>query len=239
VGQRIAPSRVALGALCLYTFRDDVDLPPDKSGPAAVAGNAAHASIESFVRDGEILPALPPSFGGWWEASGLSHDTHDLTVEMPIVYNFMRGESRIVERLANGRMPPTTADEMPCAIDLVAVPHDGGTPVLFDWKTGKPKDFGWQMLTYATAFDRLSATPRDLVRADVVYVHPERTFQDALFVFDAMDLDAAEQTFRNMKRALPLAQPTPGRHCRDLWCRLRETCGARRDWEKQNRRASA
>jgi len=239
MGQRLSPSRMALAERCLYTFREDVTLPPDKTGPEAQAGKDAHAAIEAFIRDGVICNDTPPSFLLWWDVSGLSHETHTLTAEMPIVYNFTRGESRIVETLPNGRMPPTSDDEMPCMIDLVAVPHDDREPVIvIDWKTGKPKDFQWQMLTYALALNRLRDLDVEPVVARVVYVHAARTLEDAPMVFDAMDLDVAEQTIRNAKRRLPLAQPTPGKHCRDQWCRLRETCGARREWERQNRRAA-
>lgn len=239
MGQRLSPSRMALAERCLYTFRDDVTLPPDKTGPEAQAGKDAHAAIESYIRDGEVTDALPASFVPWLEASGLSHATHELTAELPIVYNHATGRSRVVETLPNGSMPPTTDDEMPCMIDLVAVPYDDREPVIvIDWKTGKPKDFQWQMLTYALAFNRLRDLDVEPVIARVVYVHAARTFEDAPMLFDAMDLDVAEQTIRNARRRLPLAQPTPGKHCRDQWCRLRETCGARREWEKQNRRAA-
>lgn len=237
MGQRLSPSRMALAERCLYTFRDDVPLPPDKSGPTALAGKSVHGAIEAYVRDGEVSEDLPHSFLSWWQASGLSHETHTLEVEMPIVYDFAAGRSRVVETLENGRMPPTTATEMPCMIDLVAVPHDDRLPaVVIDWKTGKPKDFRWQMLSYALALNRLKDGDTEDVHALVVYVHESRTWQDFVTVFDAMDLDAAEQTMRAARRQLPVAQPTPGPHCRDLWCRLRETCGARREWERGNRR---
>lgn len=240
MGQRLSPSRMALAERCLYTFRDDVTLPPDKSGPEAIAGKAVHSAIEAYVRDGEVTADLPESFLAWWDASGLSHETHTLTAEMPIVYDFERGESRVVETLDNGRMPPTTDTEMPCVLDLVAVPRDDRESVLVvDWKTGKPKDFQWQMVTYALALNRLRDLDVDPVRALVVYVHESRTWQDMPMVFDAMDLDAAEQTIRNARRRLPLAQPTPGAHCRDMWCRLRETCGARREWERSKRKVAA
>lgn len=238
MGQRLSPSRMALAEKCLYTFREDVTLPPDKSGPEALAGKAAHAAIETLIRDGSVTDDLPPSFLPWLEASGLSHETHDLTVELPIVYDHARGTSRVVELLPNGRMPPTSDDEMPCMIDLVAVPRDGGPAIVIDWKTGKPKDFGWQMLTYALAFNRLRDLDVEPVTALVVYVHADRTWQDMPMVFDSLDLDVAEQTIRDARRRLPMAQPTPGKHCRDQWCRLRETCGARREWEKQNRKAA-
>lgn len=228
MGQRLSPSRFALARECLYTFRDDVRLPPDTTGPEAARGKDVHLAIEEYIRDGAMCESLPGHFVDWWESAGLDAGARAVLVELPIVYDFTAGTSLVVEKTADGRMPPTKATEQPCIPDVVI---DRGDAIeIIDWKTGKPKDFVPQMSVYAAAVARLLGAHE--VTARVVYVHADRTWSDMPMVFDALDIDSTEMALRDLPAAIPTAQPRPGRHCRDQWCRLRETCGAHREWRK-------
>jgi hypothetical protein len=235
---RLSASGVHLAVHCAHPFRHDVEVPPDKPGPAAKKGTAVHSAIESYLTDGVYPGTEDPSFTlfsvwlDWWDRSPVSRFAH--LSEVPLILDVERRRVRQLPRTSHRDYGDVEHTEIPMTLDLAAVSPDRA--IVFDWKTGKVGDASAQLITNALAWSIHSK--RGTARAQAIYLTETGVIEGEVYQLDALDLDAHLVTLRRILRALPTAEPVAGEWCSAGYCPLRSKCGAHRAWLKANREPS-
>ena len=233
---------VRLAVHCGHSFRGDIPVPYEKSGPAAVHGTAVHAAIEAYLdrseypkeADDEKVFATFSTWLEWWDRVG-GRDFPGAMTEVPMVLDVQRATVRQVPRGAHRAYGEIGPFEIPMTIDLCS-PCDGPIASLYDWKTGRPGDAcAPQLATNALALS--IATGATAAFAQAIYLTPQVVIEAEPVELDALDLGEHLDTLRRVMRALPMAEPVPGPHCKSEWCKLREKCTAHRAYLREERAA--
>lgn len=238
---RVSGSALALLRHCAYGFRDDLaPPPPDEPGRPAVVGTAAHARIAA--RLGFAEPLL----------EGLSDDERRTvdeqtaravewlatrpglaTAALPEVAYAWSVSAHRARRLmplhARDYSDVVRTHEIPCTLDAVAVLSQQRALVV-DWKTGRaahvePARDNAQLLLGALCARSYYGVQE--VEIGIVYLgdgsEPAR-YSSA--VVSDLELDAFGAELAALWYSIPTAEPRPGAHCTEKYCKRLGQCPA-------------
>lgn len=230
--RQLSASSVHAAMRCGYPFRVDVRTIPRPAGAAAAFGTSVHAALESHIR------RQPFEWPTEHEADGKRHLDQALRwlassdeyrsgmpelVETGIIYDVAgdtaawgprRGEDGY-DQTPPGHIRGTLDMGWPVAFVLSTGPCIPGV-VIIDLKTGKKSDHSMQLATLAVGVSR--ALGVEHIRVSALYTRLTKAFEDEVRMYGPDDLDAHAGTLHRLMRTLPVAQPTPGDHCR--WCEV-------------------
>ena len=235
---RVSGSALALLRACAYPFRDDLaPLPPEAVSRASVVGSASHATIAAALGHAAGEPfalsederatadACAARALDWLAALPGRHEA-----EVAYAWDvYARKARRLVQRHARDYADVDRSREIPCTLDVVS---KGAIPTVLDWKTGRashvePSRDNAQLLLGALCL--ASETGAERVEVGLVFLgdgsEPARA---SLATVDALDLDAFASELERLFRSIPTAEPTPGAHCTERYCRRLGQCDATR-----------
>jgi PD-(D/E)XK nuclease superfamily len=241
----ISASKFALLRSCRYWARDDVPHGVDRGSAEASRGDEVHASIQAFVRREPIPePTTDEARTMWGHAlRWLEARETPLEAEEPFAFDPTSGVgvmlSPILEELgATGQRayadPETWAkiveahrlsgSAIPMTLDLIE--SDGETATIYDWTTtswaGGATDKRAQLSINALALSRSWGIEK--VRIVRLVLTVDSLQEDALGTLEEFDFAQLEGEIGATLAAIPGSAPTPGLHCRELYCPDREVC---------------
>ena len=220
-------SRTGLLFECQYSFRPDVQGPPeDESSEKAAYGTRVHERAEQISRGkliyvaADLTPELTDAIA---LANYVTRLPGDPFYEIKLAYDPTTRTARTLTNPEPRDYTECTPTELPGTADFIAL--DVETAYVVDYKTGSTS---WEAYRDQLNFLALAACrKRGLTRAVciVLKVFNGETY-DRAWVLEREDLDAFEERLIRVARNIPSAEPQPGVHCVGQFCRLAGTCPA-------------
>lgn len=236
----VSGSLLALLRQCAYPARDDLAPPPrEEPGRAAIVGTAAHARIaaalglaepllDGLTDDERVTVSAQTIRAQEWLAQRAL--TTSATPEVAYAYDVIaRRARRLQPRHARDYSDVDRTREIPCTLDVIAV-LDPSRALVIDWKTGRSahvepaRDNAQLLLGALCARSHYGVSE---VEVGIVYLgdgsEPAR-YSSA--VVSDLELDAFAEELARLLSAIPAAEPRPGAHCTERYCRRLGQCPA-------------
>lgn len=233
---RLAPSRLHLAMLCGYSARADVDVVEVGDEAPAAMGRALHYVSEIDVSQDTAVSATdiaerydvdPAELAGyvsalrpWWRAETAARPGIAWKAEVSYALDVAAWSVRYLpEDRAAWELLPT---EIPGRTDLEGIEGDVGH--VLDVKTGeRPIEAkgNLQLLFGAACLNARTGIKR--FRTGIVRINPDGASVDEATV-GPLDIASVRHRLVQLARTVPTAEPSPGPHCRDLFCRLHGAC---------------
>lgn len=219
----LSASKLDLAAQCAWWARPDAPRPPYVPSRYADAGNDVHDENEAFLRDGILGSSelFRVWLHEWWFAE--MRERSQWAPELQIAMEPRTGETKVghaSRRDRDYRWIPR--GWISGTSDAVRVwDQDGERWVhIVDWKTGRadhvePVARNRQMLFLAAAFARHYGATRAIVELAFIHLEGVQTERAEIDCFDTADFCA---DLRALAESIPLAEPSPGPHCRGKFC---------------------
>lgn len=252
---RLSGSKVGLALQCGWWAQDSVNLPPDEAGSAALIGTAFHTLAGARIEGLDIVDALElakPDLERitlderfavidraerWWVESwpDAAPPADGTRVEVAYAYDPAAGTARelgtnIGREYAEAGAKP---GDICCSVDVVNVSLDGTDAIIIDHKTGRgrPQHASESGQLWFAALCVLRCNPRlERIRIEYHYVDERGGIEaESHEILDpAFELAAFAAELREAAEAIAseTAEPTPGMHCSELYCRARTICPA-------------
>ena len=244
----ITASSAALAHACQWSFRPDVELPPEPTPTGARSRGTAFARLcEHRIHGGptpplsELVAELGDDEGRrlvamWghasrWLDAHLADTSAGWCAERAFAYDPTTDVGRELTRREHRDYSEAKPGEVCGTADLLAV--DGDTVVCYDWKTsagGAPEPEGgataqleWLALMAARAWGHESAR---IVTLRVTEDGVEEIEGEAL---DAIALDEIAARIADDLARVPTSEPQPGDHCRNRYCKAIAVCPVTRE----------
>ncbi len=223
---RLSGSRYHLAVVCSYPVRPDVEVEDRPAGQAARIGTAVHGMVDAYVRgepEPEFVEALEAAPIARRVLTWLDTQPRPHSSEIAIAYDPTTDTARkldVTSHRAYGELAPT---EVPTTLDLLWL--EDGAVVVRDLKTGaKGSAHVEQLYFQALAATRLLGVSR--ARVGFLWGRKTKCEADALEELGPGELEVESWRASSIVRRLPVAQPTPGDHCRRYWCPAFSSCPA-------------
>jgi len=233
-GHMLTASGTALAAKCAYPFRLDAKRARDDERWAW--NQATHAVLAHTITTKDESLAIPPELepeltdgeigkvrnvhtawlSDWWD----EQRDGQWEAEVPLVIDPRTGAASRLVRGAHRDYSSAPAGSVPGTADVLRVTTELAD--IIDWKSG--------FLT-PDAVDNAQlktlgcATGAEHVRAGIGRVD-EDGVQIEWTEFDALDLFEHRQRLADLVASIPIAEPRPGPHCREMFCESFGLCPA-------------
>lgn len=227
-------SRLALFRECQYSFRLDVEHDEDVANPARDRGNAVHEAINTYVVDGPDPFAddatMPPEVAERIDA--LRADGCEVLSEVAMAWHPETDTARVLGYGKSRDYSSAREGELCGTADLIVINRKRDTLLVLDWKTAapgvEPKDATDQLTGNALAAVRI--WPMNNVYFAAPVVREDDTYWPDPTELSVFELEAAAVDLRvRLSADITAAEPNPGPHCAERYCRARGTCPATRE----------
>jgi hypothetical protein len=230
VTARLTASGLPIAVHCLYGFRDDVELMPDKSNPSSRVGSAVHKGAEltllglavaptSIIQEFKLRPAEGLRFRAlfevwreWWTTGPGSSPGYEPEVKFALP---SAGPAIRLPKSAH-RDYDAPAGSLPGTADAFwwSAPN---TVHVRDWKTGH----GVIEARTHEQLRFLGAVAADFTASPTVTIHIDQITLGGVFsnehVMSEVEIRELLEDARSLLRMLPASEPVGGAHCK--YCR--------------------
>jgi hypothetical protein len=234
---RVTASGLALLHECAYSFRSDVDVPPDAKSAEARRGDAFGARAENAINGTSIVHLVTglsqeeaSRLEAMWAAAGewiARHRKLGWIAEAAFAWDYQTDRGRQIERTSHRDYSGATPTEVCGTADIVAIEDDA--VIIYDWKThapGAPETDATHQLE-ALALFAARAWDYDRARIVTLNVTADRGVEPLEGeLLDAFRLIEVGDRIRADVEHIAGATPAPGEHCAGRYCKAVSVCPA-------------
>ena len=219
-------SKASLAKHCLYSFRDDVIIPPDLSTSAEQeTGNTCHDAAAKLINGKLAALADVPDGATWQHMSAGIRANYQPTWVAEVAHAW--DPTRDVARVLGGDIGRAyaehgvTNDEIPGTLDVLSVEPD--LVRVYEFGTGYDVAHKLEQLRIQCVV-AARAAGKDRAIGQLVQFRDDGAHPWEPIDLDAFDLSAIAGEFAELRERTPGASPVPSDACVDLFCDARTVC---------------